>query len=339
MKIRKYFIGLLAASMVITSIGPVFALDMPISKATDNVVEIGKTPPADGPHQEKEEKYFYSFKGVVKEIRDFKGRDGAKFVSVENEDGLPANIIVSDDTYIINDGDITVGSTIVGYYDANAPMIMIYPPQYNARVIYIDEGKAENIKVEKFDNNLVSVDNFLKLNISDETEIVTEMGKSVEGDIGNQKLIVIYGAATKSIPAQTNPYKIILLDDEEDIGMGDLSEKEILVDQEKIDSPAPYLLGEDIIMLPLKNIVAAMGYNVSWNPELREVRVGKGISLNIGKDNYHYMKTAPIKLGAAPEIVDGRTYVPLEFFERVIPASHVEVSEGQIRIEVENNKD
>ena len=93
------------------------------------------------------------------------------------------------------------------------------------------EGKAavgviegQNIKVDKFDSDLVSGDKTLKLKLSDETEIewlngikifffVKPTPEQLADLIANKKLIVFYGATTKSIPAQTTPTKIIVLED------------------------------------------------------------------------------------------------------------------------------
>ena len=53
--------------------------------------------------------------------------------------------------------------------------------------------------------------NTLKLNITPYTNIVLGNGQAFSGNPGNRNLIVLYGATTKSIPAQTTPYKIIVM--------------------------------------------------------------------------------------------------------------------------------
>lgn len=71
-------------------------------------------------------------------------------------------------------------------------------------------------------------------------------------------------------------------------------------------------------MVPLRAVAEQLGYKVSWNEEDSSVTIGNGIGLSIGKDDYSYMKTAPIQLGQAPVLKDGMTYVPLAFFDKVI---------------------
>ena len=51
----------------------------------------------------------------------------------------------------------------------------------------------------------------LKLNISPNTLILLENGQAFTGKISNRNLIVVYGATTRSIPAQATPYKIIVM--------------------------------------------------------------------------------------------------------------------------------
>lgn len=99
---------------------------------------------------------------------------------------------------------------MTGFYDADAPVPLIYPPQYRAIVM----AKAHTdrfVSVSFFNSQLLSSDGNLKLNLSRQTEIVLENGQDFNGNPANRDLIVIYGATTRSIPAQTTPYKVIVL--------------------------------------------------------------------------------------------------------------------------------
>lgn len=156
--------------------------------------------------------HFNSFTGTVKEIRESEYEAGTTHVLLENKDGLEAYLILNKDTYFINDEEIVIGSEVTGYYDANAMMIMIYPPQYVAVVVMVS-NKDQNIKVDLFNKDMISADNSLKLNINKETKVVLKNGKDYKGDITNRKLAVFYGASTRSIPAQTNPDKVVVLSD------------------------------------------------------------------------------------------------------------------------------
>jgi hypothetical protein len=90
------------------------------------------------------------------------------------------------------------------------PALLIYPPQYQALVM-VKDSPYQNVKVDYFNNQLESSDGQLKLNISPYTRIVLTNGQSFSRRPANRDLIVIYGAVTQSIPAQTTPYRIIVL--------------------------------------------------------------------------------------------------------------------------------
>lgn len=156
--------------------------------------------------------YFNSFRGIVREISIFNDKNNYwNFILVENEDGGFANLVVTPDTYFVYNVILSVDSVITGYFAANAPVPMIYPPQYRAIVIAI-EPLWQVIKVDYFDENLVSMDGMLKLQIGDHTKIVSQDGHPYDGDLGNQLLVVYYGVSTRSIPAIAIPLRVVVLD-------------------------------------------------------------------------------------------------------------------------------
>ena len=159
---------------------------------------------------------FYSFHGTVTMISDFfTGQNGEregcyKLITVENGLGAIVNFVVSPTTYFVDHVMVTVGDRVTGYYDGDAPTLLIYPPQYQALVM-VKDSPNQNVKVDYFNSQLVSSDGQLRLNISPYTKIVLTNGQLFSRNPANRDLIVIYGPATKSIPAQTTPYRIIVL--------------------------------------------------------------------------------------------------------------------------------
>ncbi|MFT9497260.1 hypothetical protein [Anaerosolibacter sp.] len=105
---------------------------------------------------------------------------------------------------------VSVGDIVVGFYDANAPVPLIYPPQYRA-IVMSRLVLGQNVKVDYFNEQLVSSDGTLKLNIAPFTQIILENNQAFTANLANRNLIVLYGPTTRSIPAQTTPYKIIVL--------------------------------------------------------------------------------------------------------------------------------
>ncbi|MCF3944975.1 hypothetical protein [Oceanobacillus alkalisoli] len=158
---------------------------------------------------------FQSFTGYVTSIEDFpmyppNDNFGCyKFISVQNDAGAVVNFVAGPDTFFLYQEKIQVGDQITGYYDGDAPAILIYPPQYRALVI-VKENPYSHVKVSYFNDQLISSDGTLQLNIGRDTQIQLTNGQDFKQSPAGRNLIVVYGATTKSIPAQTTPYEIII---------------------------------------------------------------------------------------------------------------------------------
>ena len=160
-------------------------------------------------------KYFGSFTGIITMINDFLTGDEKtagcyKLISVVDMCGSIVNFVITPSTYFLDNKMLVVGDLVIGFYDATAPVPLIYPPQYEA-IVMAKVSPCQNVKVDYFNSQLVSSDGTLKLNISPLTQIILTNGQSFTGNLENRNLVVIYGATTRSIPAQTTPYKIIVL--------------------------------------------------------------------------------------------------------------------------------
>ena len=131
-------------------------------------------------------------------------------MSLEDTYGSVVNFVVTPTTYFVDHVMLKVGDLVTGFYDTNAPVPLIFPPQYRA-IVMTRNSPYQNVKVDFFNSELVSSDNQLKLNTDPYTPTVLENGQSFTKNPANHNLIVIYGATTRSIPAQTNPYKIIVM--------------------------------------------------------------------------------------------------------------------------------
>ena len=159
---------------------------------------------------------FQSFNGIIRMISDFPiGQSEVnagcyKLISVDDGYGNVVNFVISPTTYFVDHVMVKVGDRVTGYYDANAPVPLIYPPQYQALVM-VKDNPHQNVKVDYFNSQLISSDGTLKLTISPNTLLLLENGQAFTGNLANRNLIVIYGASTRSIPAQTTAYKIIVM--------------------------------------------------------------------------------------------------------------------------------
>lgn len=130
--------------------------------------------------------------------------------TLQNKEGEVVNFIATPETYTVNSNHLNIGEQATGFYDMQAPTVLIFPPQYHA-VVLAGERMGENIAVDYFDWNLISGDRTLKINPSRRTQIFMENGLPFGGSITDRNLIVIYGPSTRSIPAQTTPERIIVM--------------------------------------------------------------------------------------------------------------------------------
>lgn len=159
---------------------------------------------------------FAAISGTVTRIEDFNSVQGDasagcyKLMSLESKDIGPVNFVISTETYFVDHEVVEVGDDVTGFYDANAPALLIYPPQYPAIVVAKDT-EWQNVTVDYFNNQLISSNGNLKLNIDPSTEVILTNDQPFNRYAGNRNLIVVYGPTTMSIPAQTTPYKIIVL--------------------------------------------------------------------------------------------------------------------------------
>lgn len=159
---------------------------------------------------------FKAFSGKVTNIVDLRQSSNNatlgcyKLMTTENDAEGIVNFVVSPSTYFVDAAEIYIGDNITGYYDGNAPTPLIYPPQYQALII-AKNIQGRNVKVDFFNSQLISSDGTLKLNIAPSTHVMLTNYQPFNRIPLNKNLIVIYGPTTKSIPAQTTPYKIIVL--------------------------------------------------------------------------------------------------------------------------------
>ena len=267
--------------------------------------------------QQQDASNFMKVSGVISKIN----KDNAQVPKLIVEDKgkkSETHFPITDEVLIFNSGTteqlkkdaLKEGLKIDAYYDKNKPMIMIYPPQITPEILIVnDEKNYGNVKVALFDDQLVSLDNDLKLNIGEETVILNDKGETISvKDLSGKELIVFYTATTKSIPAQTTPTKIIAL--------ADVAKKHMLEE-------AKFAMGDDHYMvngtkmIPIRKVAEHFGYKVEWQNESSTIEIRKQNSsflISIGKEQYGYNKSLHY-FNEVPEIKNGKAYVPVEFLD------------------------
>ena len=130
--------------------------------------------------------------------------------TVENRNGSVVNFVIEPDTYFVDHVLVKVGDQVTGFYDADLPVPLIYPPQYRAFVMA--KNRADQfVDVDYYDYQLVNSKGNLKLNLSRQTKIVLENWQAFTKNPANRELIVVYSTTTRSIPAQTTPSQVIVM--------------------------------------------------------------------------------------------------------------------------------
>lgn len=95
----------------------------------------------------------------------------------------------------------------------------------------------------------------------------------------------------------------------------------ININNSSLESKFSSYIENNSIMVPLNDIASSLGFNVIWNQELSQIDINKGANFTSIKNNenrYFFSKMAPKKLSQAPKIINGTTYVPVEFFSDIL---------------------
>lgn len=132
------------------------------------------------------------------------------FASLEDREGNPVNIMITPSTYVVDFETLSTGMLCTFWYSMDAPVPLIYPPQYTA-VAAAREKNGRMVEVGHFNGALVNEDRTLQLNLDGSVEMRTINNQYFQGNPSNHDLVVTYGSSTRSIPAQTTPFRIVVL--------------------------------------------------------------------------------------------------------------------------------
>ena len=114
---------------------------------------------------------------------------------------------INDDSLLFNSGtserikksDFKKGATVEAYYDKNKPMLLIYPSTVTPEIVILKDDKVHGeVKIAKFNDEFLSLDNELKLNIGEETILLNQQGKEIKvEDLHGKELAVFYTWTTR----------------------------------------------------------------------------------------------------------------------------------------------
>lgn len=272
-------------------------------------------------------------------ITNIENRDNDLMVTVENEEGLITIFRIQDKTLLFNSGtteeiqpaDLKKDMKVEAYYDKNKPMILIYPAQITPELFFvIDEEKPGSVKVGKFDEDFLSLDKELKLNIGEETTIVNQQGEKInKGDLSGKELAVFYSITTRSLPPQTPPDKIVALDPLTDEGTNEEEDEETPEIPETQDIPNSvvkmiandHYMKDGVKMIPLRKVAEELGYTVVSQPKVNGAiltKENRSFTITRGELTYGFNKSLQ-KFEAAPELHEwNKTYVSEDFLKALL---------------------
>ncbi len=96
-----------------------------------------------------------------------------------------------------------------------------------------------------------------------------------------------------------------------------------------------------VIMIPVRQTAEALGFTVTWNEASQAVGLDNGVvktALTLGSDSYYKASSAligmsaPMALGAAPQLIQDLTYVPASLFDLLLGQGAVAVKDSAISI-------
>lgn len=162
----------------------------------------------------------------------------------------------------------------------------------------------------------------LALNLG-ETNITDLEGNKVDS-IEGKTVAVFYTISTMSIPAITNPDKVIVLADadveDEDEDVAGVTTKEHKISKDLIVKEG------EVSLVPVRKIAEELGFEVTWNGEDKSVTVGTipmGVGFKIGENAFSKARMVPAKLEMAAKLIGDTTYVPMSFFSEILEVNLV----------------
>jgi hypothetical protein len=152
---------------------------------------------------------FIPITGRIQSIRPVPNACCNQLISLRTENGI-VNFMLTPETFVAGGRPLRPRMLVTAFYDASLPVPPINPPQYTA-VVVAPILAGQTAALNFFDRNLLAEDNSLRLTPSRTTGIYTANGQRYACHPGGNLLLVFYQVATRSIPPQTTPSRIIVL--------------------------------------------------------------------------------------------------------------------------------
>lgn len=277
-----------------------------------------------------------SITGEIKEISQGRVRIAGQG---DNDEIL---LMIQDNTYILNgvDGtplpikELKKGNTITAYYGPQVTKSL--PPQGSAIALLVGVPEKGSVGVYMQAANVKEYnDGSIKVLCTNNDRLITITPAVFAGvkDIREgSELIVWYDIMTMSLPGQAGANKVVLLPAKADIQVHTLAGTIVVKGKELALNESDIIKDSDhTLMLPLRTVAESLGYKVVWHEENQTAELQNGpmtMMATIGSKTYGKLKMA-VPLNHAPELVNGKTLVPVEFFTELMKLK-VNISNGHV---------
>lgn len=269
--------------------------------------------------EEEGEKEFESFTGTIVSVEK-EGEKLSFLVNIDNDAKNQMLVRMADDTLLFDMTDtredkrmhLVEGAEVEVFYKKNTPIALSMPPQLMTPFLVLIKNGDYNVKLDTFNEFLISSDNQLKLNVEDGTE--AESYK-------NSLLLVFYKESTRSLPGIAKPYRVFKLNS--------ATEK-----PEKEGVTVSILNKDNASYVELRKPLEEMGFEVIWKGHDKPIEIrrdNKLSTLSLRNKSYVDFNGENEELEVAPSLIEGKTYVPIDFFSKVLKMS-IEIKDDNLII-------
>ncbi len=214
--------------------------------------------------------------------------------------------------------DIKKGMQVAAILDKMAPMTMSLPPQTSGVIGFIVNTEEGSLDLSVYNDDFLNWEDTLKLNMDEKTQILDSKSSKrlyKPEDVKFAESLVFYSIATLSLPAQTNPDFVLILNTAEEL-TSDKAKDEATVSTE--NTPVEYV--------PLREGAETKGYKITWTSNKAPITLTKDDAkavITLGSDQFTYTHDTkdikPLdrmeKLDGPAKLQGGRTMVPKTFIE------------------------
>lgn len=325
--------------------------------------------PVAGIEQQEVAPYFVGVEATVKEVPETFAADleagSARLLVDAKEEGTDMEVALNIDKGTIF-LDNKTGTPVAGTEVKKGDKIYLYhspamtrslPPQTYTQAILVNVGEQTPAKLHTVEQVQAGEDGAVTV-LADHGSMLVTVGKDTPiaplytknivttADIheGTQ-LFAWYDVVALSYPGQATAQRVVLLPEvsKEDTAPAD-DAIAITVNGKAIEASAKK--ENDLVMVPLRAVGEALGYNVTWNQAEQSANLNNGenqTTVTLGMDQYTYVTavegrvgmSAPQSLGAAPVMEEpGTLWVPAKLFSLLTQQEAVTLNGNTLEIQV-----